>query len=419
MNRREVLKAGCGAAVAAASLGLGRVDSPLAQAVDAVARTARPVRPSLLRHRFGVGYAPSKTWFYIWNDFDAGAVARDLDAIASLGADHIRMFLIWPYFQPDRKWVSPAHLERLDTLMTLAGHRGLDIELSMLNGWISGIRFLPPFDDPAAPANMYRSARMFEAQDLYFREVAKVARGHANFLGFDIANEMSCCWSLGHDTAAGDAWCDKILGLADSLFPDHLHVNGSWGQWFWHDTFSPAFLATRQECPVLHCYPFFCGALKYGSYFDPPSIHMPAAQAALVRAYAKDPAKPIWLQEYGMCKEWMPEVARIPEFLEQTTLAAIEEGVSWFTWWASHDVDHKFELNSLEYDFGLLTVDNKIKPQGRKFRELADQYRGKPVRFDALQAKPLPPAPASHAETWKWILKWLGYEPKRGAKLGG
>ena len=109
MNRREVLKAGCGAAVAAASLGLGRVDGPLAQAVDAAARTARPVRPSLLRHRFGIGYAPSKTWFYIWNDFDAGAVARDLDAIASLGADHIRMFLIWPYFQPDRKWVSPAH----------------------------------------------------------------------------------------------------------------------------------------------------------------------------------------------------------------------------------------------------------------------------------------------------------------------
>ena len=76
-------------------------------------------------------------------------------------------------------------------------------------------------------------------------------------------------------------------------------------------------------------------------------------------------------------------------------------------------MDHKFELNSLEYDFGLLTVDNKIKPQGRKFKELADQYRGKPVRLDALQAKPLPPAPASHAETWKWILNWLGYEPKR------
>jgi hypothetical protein len=257
---------------------------------------------------------------------------------------------------------------------------------------------------------------MFEAQELYFREVAKVAKSHPNFLGFDIANEMSCCWSTGTDTAAGDAWCDKILTLVESLFPKNLHVNGTWGQWMSHDTFSAGFLATRQECPVLHCYPLFAGALEFGGHFDPPSIQLPAIQAALVRAYAKNPFKPIWLQEYGMCKEWMPAQSRIPEFLERTTLAAIQGGVSWLTWWASHDVDRKFEFNPLEYDFGLLTVDNKIKPQGRKFRELADHYRGKPVSFDVMKAKPLPPPPANYSDTWKWLLNWMGYEPKKPAR---
>ena len=412
MDRREILKAGCGAAVAAAALGLGRNTGLLAKAADPAPKKEQPLRPSLMRHRFGVHYAPPRNWFFVWNDFDADVVARDLDAIASLGADHIRMFLIWPYFQPNRKWISPAHLERLDALMRLVGERNMDIQLTMLNGWISGFRFTAAFDNPAAPGDMYRSPRMFEAQDLYFREVAKVAKKHSNFLGFDIANEMQCCWSTGKDTAAGDAWCDRILTLAESLFPDHLHVNGNWGQWIMQDTFSPGFMATRQECPVLHCYPAFCDALQYGGFFDPPSIQLPAAQAALVRAYARNPAKPIWMQEYGMCKEWMPD-ARMPEFVERTTLAAIHGGVSWFTWWASHDVDRKFEFTPYEYDFGLLTVDNKMKAHGRTFRDLAEQYRGKAVSLDAMKAKPLPPPPTDFADTWKWMLNWMEYRPKK------
>ena len=260
MHRRELLKAGCGAAIAAAQLGRSPNSGLLAKAADRAVKRDEAIRPALLRHRFGVHYAPPKSWFHIWNDFDADVVARDLDAIASLGADHLRMFLVWPYFQPNRKWVSPAHLERLNSLMALVGDRGMDIQLSMLNGWISSVRLLPPFDNPAVPGDMYRSPRMFEAQELYFREVAKVAKSHSNFLGFDIANEMSCCWSTGSDTAAGDAWCDQILTLAESLFPKHLHVNGTWGQWMSQDTFSAEFLATRQECPVLHSYPLFAGA---------------------------------------------------------------------------------------------------------------------------------------------------------------
>jgi endo-1,4-beta-mannosidase len=411
MQRRDVLKAGCGAAILA-QLGADRNGGLLVGAEEPAGKESRAVKPALLKHRFGVHYAPPQNWFHFWNDFDADVVARDLDAIASLGADHLRMFLVWPYFQPNRTWVSPAHLERLDRLMSMAGSRGMDIQLSMLNGWISSQRFLAPFENPAAPGDMYRSGRMFEAQEIFFREVAKVAGCHSTFLGFDVANEMSCCWSTGTDTAAGDAWCDKILTLAESLFPDHLHVNGSWGQWIEQDTFSAAFLAKRQECPVLHCYPLFAGALRFGGLFDPPAIQLPAIQAALVRAYAGNPFKPIWLQEYGMCNQWMPDESRIPEFLEKTTLAAIQGGVSWLTWWASHDVDRKFELDPLEYGFGLLTVDNKIKPQGRKFRELADRYRGKPVSFEGMKAKPLPPPPATYADTWKWLLDWMGYEPK-------
>ena len=71
--------------------------------------------------------------------------------------------------------------------------------------------------------------------------------------------------------------------------------------------------------------------------------------------------------------------------------AAIEQGVSWFSYWDSHDVDRKFEFNPLEYSLGLLTNDGRVKEQGRVFQRLAEAYRGKPVVFP----KGSPPAPAA------------------------
>ena len=413
MNRRIFLKTSCSAAIAAASFDLGSTGVGSAAGADETAATRKPARASLLRHRFGVNYVPSRNWFFFWNDFEAEAVARDLDAIASLSLDHIRMFLIWPYFQPSRTWVSPAHLERLNLLMTLAAERKLDVQVSMLNGWLSGFRALPFFDNPAKPAGFYAAPRMIEAQEPFFRETAAVVKKHPNFLGFDLGNEMECCWSTGKDTAVADAWCERFLNLAESLCPEQLHVNGTWGQWFFGpDTFSPKFMATRPECAILHCYPAFCGGLQYGGYFDPPSIQLPAATAALVRAYANDPAKPVWMQEYGASKAWIPE-SRIPEFLEKTTLAAINGGVCWFTWWASHNIDRKMEFDAPEYDFGLFTVDNKLKDCARKYKQMAEQYRGKPVTRRAVPSKALPP-PSNQADTWKWLLNWIHQNPEPG-----
>lgn len=54
---------------------------------------------------------------------------------------------------------------------------------------------------------------------------------------------------------------------------------------------------------------------------------------ALARAYTRDPAKPVWIQEFGATPEWMPAEA-IPEFLGATVRRAARAGARWFTWWS-------------------------------------------------------------------------------------
>ncbi|MFY9980348.1 MAG: hypothetical protein WAK22_19120, partial [Candidatus Sulfotelmatobacter sp.] len=411
MNRRTFLSkslraAVAGSVVAKGSAALAKQAGSTGPARQASHHSALAVRHDLNRHRFGVNYTPSKNWWFCWNEWDANAIERDLDAIASLGADHLRILLIWPYFQPNPTWVSSLHLERFDQLLTLMAERRLDAVITVFTGQLSGWYFLPPFNKPGAA--FFTDDGIWKAQELIVRQLAGVIAAKQNVIGFDLGNEINTCWSA--EPPVGDIWMKKMFSLMEEVNPQGLHVNGvDELPWFESNTFSPQTLAAR-PMPVMHCYPYWSGALKYGGPMDPPSTKLLAAMATLIRSYAGDARKPVWAEEFNTCIESLNELQQA-KWLEKAVLAAIDSGVSWFTYWDSHDVDRKFEFNSLEYSLGLLTNDGKVKEQGKTFKQLADAYRGKPVVFPSV---PIPPAPLNRTQemSWRWMLDWMGWKPK-------
>jgi endo-1,4-beta-mannosidase len=412
MNRRKFLTSGAGAALTAALASEAReskfaLGSLQATPVAAAPLAREPVGNHLTRHRFGVNYTPSHNWWFCWNEWNTDPIKRDLDAIQSLGADHLRLMLIWPYFQPNLTWVSQAHIERLSELLGLMAERNLDALITVFTGQLSGWFFLPPFNRPD-PA-LYTDPELWKSQELFVRELARIMTLHSNVIGFDFGNEMNTCWKA--PTAVGDAWMSRMFALMNQAHPQGVHVNGvDHHPWFMPDTFSPHALAAKRF-PVIHAYPWWAEALKYGGPMDPPSTHILAAFAALVRSYAGDAQKPVWAGEFNTCIEALPEKGQA-EWLDKAVTAGIEGGVSWFTYWDSHDVDRKFEFNSLEYSLGLLTNDGRIKQQGRVFKELAQAYRGKPVNVSSTMPK-APPADQTMDGTWKWLLDNLGWKARQ------
>lgn len=355
----------------------------------------------LLRHRFGVNYVPSRNWYYCYNDWQPEDIRRDLDAVAALGADHIRLMVIWPWFQPNPTALSARHLDILEQMLDIAAERGLDVLATLYTGWLSGYRFSPNFleDEP-----FYSSPEWAKAQDLYLEGVAGRLQPHDNFLGFDIGNEINCNWQTA--PADGDAWMQRVLRKMQSACPGRVHVNGvDHAPWFAENTFSPQALIRQQAIVPLHCWPFWSRAGDYGGPLDDPYTRLAAGMAALARSFGNAPQKPIWVEEFGVCAEEMPE-ADIPIWLEKTVTAALGQGVSWFTWWASHDVDRRFQFHPFEYGLGLLTTDNRLKPQGRSFKQIAEAYRGKAVVFPTTSL-PLPPRERGDAATWRWLLDWM------------
>ncbi len=399
-TRREALAV----PLAAAALAL-----PVAAAGAGVAapRMAAPA-DTLLRHRFGVNYVPSGNWYFCYNDWKPEAIRADLARIAELGADHIRVMVIWPWFQPNPTAMSEAHLDRLDTLMRAAAAAGLDVFPSVFTGWLSGYRFNPCFYD-AEP--FYTSAKFVKAQDFYVTALSRRLVAHRNFAGFCLGNELGCNWKA--SPRDGDAWTARMLERMQAIAPGRLHVNGvDHTPWFSDDTFSAKALVARQRMVALHCWPYWTGAGKFGGPLDKPYTHLIAGMAALARSIGDAPTKPMWAQEFGACNVEMPE-ADVPRFMERAIEAGIEHGVSWFTWWSSHDVSRRFDFNPFEYTLGLIDDRGRIKPQGRRFRALADRYRGTPVHLP--DRVPPPPTVRSDAATWAWLLEWMDVHPKTGA----
>jgi endo-1,4-beta-mannosidase len=399
-TRRDFLKTSSLAlAAGAASTLLGNLPK------SALAATASP-DDRFLRHRFGVNYVPSKNWYFCWNDWKPMEIARDLDRIAEIGADHIRIMVLWPWFQPNPAQVSSAHLDRLESLFHIAAERNLDVLATLYTGWLSGFHFNPPYLEKEP---FYTSPKWRIAQELYLTEISRRLVRHKNFLGYDIGNEICDNWNC--PTKDGDAWMKAIFAKMESLCPGHIFVNGvDQRPWFREDTFSPQALMAAQKIVTLHCWPFWTGAKKYGGHRDTPYTQLPGAMAALARSYGKAPHKPIWLEEFGACSAEMPE-ADVPKWMEMAITGGVKGGISWFTWWASHDVNRKFEFNEFEYTLGLMTVENKIKEQGLMFKRLAETYRNKPVIFPE---KHLPPPPRERTDetTWEWLLDWMEYTPK-------
>jgi endo-1,4-beta-mannosidase len=284
--------------------------------------------------------------------------------------------------------------------------RHLDALVTVFTGQLSGWYFLPTFNRRSE--GFYTDATMRSAQELFVRELARIMKPHANIIGFDFGNELNTCWSA--TVAQGDAWMASMFERMNSALPNCLHVNGvDHKPWFEPDTFSAQALAAARF-PVMHCYPYWTGATKYGDAMDPPSIRLLAAMAVLIKSFAGSKQKPVWAGEFNTCIKELPEVGQAI-WLEKAVVAAMDFGVSWFTYWDSHDVDRKFQFNPLEYSLGLLTNDGHLKEQGRVFKQLAAAYRGKHVRSPARDL-PSPPSNRTMKGTWQWILNWLEWKPK-------
>jgi endo-1,4-beta-mannosidase len=329
--------------------------------------------------RFGVNYIPSRGWLYSWLDWNDASTKADLEAIAALGCDHIRIQCLWPVFQPNPALVNNTALGHLEGLLSHANDAGLDAIVTVLNGWMSGTDYRPHW--------LIDSKSLFTDQDTLraerdlIRALAERIGQHPRFVGFDIANEPNVISSSARNRATrdeGDRWVAMLLDHCEEVAPRKIHCVGvDHAPWLTDQAiFSRALLARTGSVTAIHAWPFFTGALKRYGEAGVGTIHLSEYMLELAKAYHADPARPVWLQEFGIAPSWV-DTTSTSDFLEQATLAAAGVDNLWgITWWCSHDIDRTLRgFDELEYDLGLLDVRNEPKVTGERFCAVAHRIR--------------------------------------------
>ncbi|WP_445528133.1 glycoside hydrolase 5 family protein [Streptomyces cyslabdanicus] len=353
--------------------------------------------------RFGVNYTPSQGWFHHWLDFDLDAVRADLDSIASLGLDHIRVFPLWPYFQPDRALIRPRAVEQLLQLVDAAAERGLDVNVDGLQGHLSSFDFLPAWTRTWHRRNLFTDPEVLDGQAAYLRTLAAALADRPNFLGMTLGNEVNQFSAGPHpdpDRATADqvdAWLERMLTACEKGAPGKLHLHAEYdATWYQDDMpFTPAQAARHGALTAVHSWVFNGTAQRHGRT-SVPTEHHAAYLVELSKAWADDPHRPVWLQEVGAPAPLIP-AEHAAAFTEATVANVLDCPDLWgITWWCSHDVSRDLaDFPELEYTLGLLTNDRQPKDLARSLSRAARDHAYAPAPRTTALVVPADPAARS------------------------
>ncbi|MER7250620.1 hypothetical protein [Kribbella sp. NPDC000426] len=362
----------------------------------------------------GVNYVPREQWWNAWVDFDEASIADDLAAIASLGCDHIRIQCLWPVFQPFPTSVSPIALKRLSTVLDRAHDVGLDVWVTVLNGFLSGWVFRPAW---MHDRNVFTDSLAISAATNLLDAVAGVVAEHPAGAGVDLGNEPNMLVGSEREPVTGhdlDNWARQMIAAVGAAAPGLPVVLGADHQ-PWTTTkvgFSRALLANELDVTTVHAWPYFSGFLDHFGEHDDKAWAI-GAYLAQVAAAHQATARPIWIQEIGVAPEWVSEVD-VEHATERLLRHALSvPGVAGLSWWASHDIRREHSgFNSVEYELGLLDVHNRLKPVGRRFTDVVAELRNaSSPRPAAGQVVLAGDAPADHDFAARWAQSWVDGRP--------
>jgi hypothetical protein len=380
----------------------GFLGGSAAAALLGMASTAEAATSPAGRHRrvrLGLNYTPSKHWWYSWTDWDTSSISADLADIRALGMDHIRIMALWPELQPNRTYVRGEMVGRVGELLDLAGRHGLDVEVTVLDGAVSGFLFVPPWllnNGNGALTNIFTDPDAITAQQALFTALGKAIGRHPRFLGFDLSNEIywfTQPFGIDVPPAVGDGWLRAMFDAAEAAAPGRLNVAGiDHFPWLNDDYFSRDAIGTTGTLTANHTWAGWADVFSTYGPLSTPSLHYSEYFIELIKAFHTDPHRQVWIEETGVSTVWMD-----PSIIPRWTEASIRNMAScedlWgITWWCSHEVNSRLVgFNPLEYDLGVYTNDRHLKPIGRTIAALAaefDEHPPEPIHRSAALVLP-------------------------------
>ncbi len=334
----------------------------------------------------GCNYWASHAGTDMWKNWQPDVVDADLKQIAAAGMHVIRVFPIWPDFQPiiqyytaegilkemrfkdgplpgsgpGRNGVSVEMLARFREFANLAEKHNIQLIVGLVTGWMSGRLFIPQalegrkiLSDPVSI--------MWQVK--FVRTMVRELKDHPAILAWDLGNECNVMERVENSEAAyvWTASLTNAIKAEDQLRPvvSGMHSLSA-------DTKAKWRIQDQGElCDLLttHPYPFWTPHTNQ----DPANtIRTIMHSAAETRLYGDIGAKPCLVEEIGIMGPMEANESSKAAFLRSLLFNNWANDCQGLLWWCAYDQNHlnfpPYEWTSVERDLGLFRTDRSAKP---------------------------------------------------------
>ncbi len=208
--------------------------------------TTSPFLPSG-RLRVGCNYWASHAGAHMWSDWQPEVVAADFAKLAEGKLTLLRVFPLWPDFQPlhrlsgaegnfqeyrfgeeplpdtpaGRAGVDAVMLDRFRLMADEARRHGIELIVGLVTGWMSGRMFTPP---AFTSTNVITDSEAIRWQGRFVKCFVETLRDHPAIVAWDLGNE---CNVMGRASASEAwLWTHTIAAAIHAADPSRPVVSG-------------------------------------------------------------------------------------------------------------------------------------------------------------------------------------------------
>lgn len=350
----------------------------------------------------GCNYWASHAGTAMWRDWRQDIIDADLSKLAESGLTWLRVFPLWPDFQPihqlrgqngvpveirlgedplpdddiGQAGLSAVMLERFAQLCATAERHGLKLVVGLITGWMSGRLFVPPALEGLNPIT---DATSLAWQIRFVSTFAKTMRDQGSIAAWDLGNECNCMGQAPSPEAAF-LWTASISNAIRAADPTRPVVSGMHSLSTRTNTIGNPWLIEHQgeltDILTTHPYPYWVRHTNTDAVDDfRTTLHATAES----RFYSDIGGKPCIAEEIGTMGPMIAGDDVSAGFARVNIFSLWANDCRAMAWWCSHDQTElahaPYDWIGVEPELGLLRVDGSAKPvldEMRAFRRFID-----------------------------------------------
>lgn len=353
----------------------------------------------------GCNYWASHAGTNMWREWNETVVEADLKRLAAAHLDTLRIFPLWPDFQPlkmHRRWagyereirmgeeplpyteagragISEVMIERFERFLNLAHEHGFRLIVGLVTGWMSGRLFVP---EMLEGRNVLTDPLAIKWQVKYVRYMVRRFRNHPAIVAWDLGNECNCMGEL-KSSEQLYAWMAAIslaIRAEDGNRPVISGMHGIRPQ----TVEEPADQGDLTDILCTHPYPIFTPHCDT----DPINCMKSALHAvAESRMSVGLSGKPCFAEEVGTLGPMIASDEIAAAYIRCLLFGLWAYDCRGLLWWCANEqlalANTPYDWSAVERELGLFRQDGSPKPVLGEMTSFADFHAG-------LESKCLP-----------------------------